>query len=826
MPNPNVTEAKEEKTKDSSQTQEQEINLYIGVFFDGTGANKFQMMLGKKRRIDEMFKKYEKFKVEYKRQFGNDHAPYDFKNGYEMLDKGREYLEKLNIFTISELDKLYFGYSSKHVEARIMENCSTQSNGNLLGGVASMPNKSDFRTTTILNKVATELYEEKKEDEGHYASSVYGTPAEDETYTNVAILESCYKGVNNGNDYYIPFYVEGVGSDMQFMSSIPHKGGHVLDGFAKGVGHTGVLAKVTKMFKMINRKLNDLRKDNLPFNLYFDVFGFSRGATEARIFTYIVTDCCDDCSKIEKMCGFEKPFCGMSIKEKKVRFLGIFDTVSSIGAIRNLSSSLNVGIGTIIPVLFKTIDFFSLNPPCTYSCQQMSPPREPVDDDAKDSHVWALSKYHDQNVYDYGLYATKKVESVFHICAMDEFRRNFALVDIESSINSNGLELFIPGCHTDIGGAACIGREVKKTIKKRIPELFFYPGGPQTDSYVDTWWPATNLFSKDAVFYPSTFEGLRSIGLINSYETNSDSSDSQEKMKYMNELLSYVETGVTIETENEFDLYRYVKSGYSNIALQLMRTRIQKVIEGNSGFTGGSILPGYPIPNELEKFYSKAKEVVEEKPNGRYFVSPSLKYYQWLRQNYLHLSSNCGETSIQDNDIVNGPSYFEQTYDTSFIEDDSISGVQSNYTTKLTESPTPQISPKSALYFKSIKKRGAFVSRITYSGKKSKSKNEENYHWTFMSDYNPKMQAIISIDECTDKYENISSVNNIERLNDEIESLEKRLDTLSKEFIENIVDNNIAKQISTNPLILLLQSDLNQKKKVRDVLKKLYITSK
>ena len=66
--------------------------------------------------------------------------------------------------------------------------------------------------------------------------------------------------------------------------------------------------------------------------------------------------------------------------------------------------------------------------------------------------IFGKSKYHNQNVTDYGLFATNEAQEVFHICALDEVRTNFALVDIESSVKTNGLELFIPGCHTDIGG--------------------------------------------------------------------------------------------------------------------------------------------------------------------------------------------------------------------------------------------------------------------------------------------------------------------------------------------------------------------------------------
>lgn len=61
------------------------------------------------------------------------------------------------------------------------------------------------------------------------------------------------------------------------------------------------------------------------------------------------------------------------------------------------------------------------------------------------------------NVKENFLFSTNKAEYTFHLVAIDEYRKNFALVDIQSSINNNnGTEIFIPGCHTDIGGGRSI----------------------------------------------------------------------------------------------------------------------------------------------------------------------------------------------------------------------------------------------------------------------------------------------------------------------------------------------------------------------------------
>jgi len=46
----------ERDQQESTLTQEQEIDLYIGVFFDGTNNNKIQVALGKRYRRDEILK--------------------------------------------------------------------------------------------------------------------------------------------------------------------------------------------------------------------------------------------------------------------------------------------------------------------------------------------------------------------------------------------------------------------------------------------------------------------------------------------------------------------------------------------------------------------------------------------------------------------------------------------------------------------------------------------------------------------------------------------------------------------------------------------------
>ena len=225
-------------------------------------------------------------------------------------------------------------------------------------------------------------------------------------YSNVAILHGVYQGMANKQlkqekqsyDVYIyNIYVEGVGTKV-INEGIP-------DYYNQGVatGDTGVVALVSKAVMMVNSTVQSFKSYNPE--LHFNIFGFSRGATCARLFAFLVSRNGEGFGAESDFGSFQakslyknNQLCFLNENEfnnKKVDFLGIYDTVSSIG----------------------------IN--------------------------------HDKDVTDYGLYSPtmSKVENTFHLCALDEFRENFRLTDIGMAANKGGnAEIFIPGCHSDVGG--------------------------------------------------------------------------------------------------------------------------------------------------------------------------------------------------------------------------------------------------------------------------------------------------------------------------------------------------------------------------------------
>ncbi|WP_181259240.1 T6SS phospholipase effector Tle1-like catalytic domain-containing protein [Pseudoduganella armeniaca] len=129
-----------------------------------------------------------------------------------------------------------------------------------------------------------------------------------------------------------------------------------------------------------------------------DVFGFSRGAAQARVF----------CSWIERLTIDDK-LAGVPLT---IRFLGIFDTVASAGMMGSVGS-------TIV-------------------------------NSTRGHSGWARAKY---------LRISPKIKNCVHLVAMHEIRKNFPLdeVSVAGILPSNCREFAYPGSHSDVGGGYAPG---------------------------------------------------------------------------------------------------------------------------------------------------------------------------------------------------------------------------------------------------------------------------------------------------------------------------------------------------------------------------------
>jgi hypothetical protein len=239
--------------------------------------------------------------------------------------------------------------------------------------------------------VSAEAYRKNgKEDE---SSSYYNA------WSNVARLHDAYP--DN-----LCVYVDGIGTETE-------KGDSIL-GAGFGTGDTGILGKTKEGCEKLAKAVKTSGMTEVKI-LYLDVFGFSRGAAAARVFV----------DEIEKKAypssvnfknsrgylGYYLAQSDIKVNLVKVRFLGLFDTVSSYSAT------------------------MSANPD--------------FDNDTTEIELNNLSR----------------VTTLMHFTAADEHRANFSLTKTRV-----GKEREFPGVHSDVGGSYNDGVEVVAVIEKNFED--------------------------------------------------------------------------------------------------------------------------------------------------------------------------------------------------------------------------------------------------------------------------------------------------------------------------------------------------------------------
>jgi len=232
--------------------------------------------------------------------------------------------------------------------------------------------------------------------------------------SNVALLHTYYN--QQYKKYVCELYVEGIGTHADGREDL-----FLGQGFGEGV--TGIKAKVEKAINNIPNKINELTLEKgTNICLYFGLYGFSRGAAAARHFVWNILNKQDD---------IKKKTIKYKISDITIDYVGLFDTVSSYGLSQKNKNMIDVVAGAAVVTGNPIIAGIGV----------------------VGGTISALTPKHENNVKSLNLDAIQKAKKVFHICAADEFRENFALTNIQSA-GSKGTEIFIPGSHTDIGGGS------------------------------------------------------------------------------------------------------------------------------------------------------------------------------------------------------------------------------------------------------------------------------------------------------------------------------------------------------------------------------------
>ncbi|MBE4947778.1 DUF2235 domain-containing protein [Chryseobacterium culicis] len=294
-----------------------------------------------------------------------------------------------------------------------------------------------------------------------------GDPSDNNSYnndwSNVARLWENYDKRN-------AIYIEGIGTQ--------DNKGDEMDGYAYGSEKTGIKAKVQIGCEKIAEKISLLKKANSTAKLgtvTLDVFGFSRGAAAARYFVHQVSKkkvSSDPKSIMFGNLGTELKKVGVNLDEINViiRFLGIFDTVSS------------------------------------YS-----------------ENTWTTSPNFSNDIEELQLDDIARARKIVHFTAENEHRINFDLTDIKVKVKQKtvylGIEKSFPGVHSDIGGGYETGPEAKDEIingstsvqKKRkeqlVAEGWFQDGELIIHEYRRKLSSNRKLVKKTYSFIPLQFMG-------------------------------------------------------------------------------------------------------------------------------------------------------------------------------------------------------------------------------------------------------------------------------------------------------------------------------
>lgn len=574
--------AKEGKKPEKEQG---EVTIYFGIFFDGTNNNRLQVLVGKNYRSRKTLEKFNQWVKEH------GCSP---QNVYEArkIAKEAKTIEGKAVFSDKEIEDLFPEANANDFstdEALIEEYQKRIDNIDVAAGDANVYLKKELEkkldNIKAFNEVKDRDFFGKDDKTGklkwnetapselgqwkgdvewnsqikdYDQSAMFGLGSQPEMqtndYTNIALLEPLYNAKQqlDANEYAYRIYVTGCGTDRDITE------GDSLIGKATGKwSKTDVIQKVTDAVNAIKSKLIHFSKAS-EVSIKYHIFGFSRGAAEARILANILSKdtTTEELVKQITKCVTKK---GVNIqliqnqKSVQIPFVGLFDTVPSIG-------------------------------------------------------INKIVKDFESNIREYGLNVlaeTNDVVNIFHICALDEYRSNFALTPITPK-SGKLLEIYLPGTHSDIGGGYSVGKSKSGFLKsKKLPSFPLKSG---------------------SVVYEISEEALKDLGW---YKTG-------DKLQ---------------KTLNAIVIERYVKKGYSYIPLHLMLDYACKKVEGIFQHT-----KKYAVPSEIEEYNYTVKTWYE---GGGGIWPTDDNQYRYLRQHYLHFSSQEGgvdgmvcEPNIENNTYV------------------------------------------------------------------------------------------------------------------------------------------------------------------------------
>ncbi len=242
--------------------------------------------------------------------------------------------------------------------------------------------------------------------EAYYENSNQKDDSYTNDYSNVA---RAYESVDSNVENEIAIYIEGIGTtDLEEDADT---------GVIFGIGKTGVVYKVLKACKLSTKYLRKYK--NQSINLKVNVYGFSRGAAAARNFVYVATQPAKVFENTDGIFVLPEGDTDLTNAVKITERDSILDTNGYFAGCLLSESIKPVKIKMNFVGLYDTVASYGL--------------------------------FHENDTSDLKLDAVKNARFVFQMAADHEYRTNFNLTNIDSC-GVNGMQMILPGVHSDIGG--------------------------------------------------------------------------------------------------------------------------------------------------------------------------------------------------------------------------------------------------------------------------------------------------------------------------------------------------------------------------------------
>lgn len=264
-----------------------------------------------------------------------------------------------------------------------------------------------FFDGTQNNKTNTEKGRDYKKSNG-----------ENDSYTNdFSNVARGYDAVDPNADFQSGLYIEGIGTENE-------KSDDVFPDVATGMGDRGIVAKVVKACINAPGRLKKYRSKEIDI-LKVNVFGFSRGAAAARHFLHVATS---------------PALIYNRLSDNKVQ-------VAAPGSYQGMEDKNNILTLTNNALLDQHGYFAASLLDNDFKIKKIE-----INFVGLYDTVASHGFYHGNDSEDLHLNAVKKAHFVLQLSSDDEYRENFDLANINSA-GLHGLELTLPGVHSDIGGS-------------------------------------------------------------------------------------------------------------------------------------------------------------------------------------------------------------------------------------------------------------------------------------------------------------------------------------------------------------------------------------